>query len=441
MKSSHLLFCSAILAACGQQSGDAQPASGEVSAVIQAWSEGHDALDEFVMGLSAPDRWLAVRSLLEKHPESSTGPVCRVLTGQAYRACVKQKTQIENRPHLWADSPNVQGQEKRKALDEKKRRHSRRSRLDLPVGLTSSLLELKPRAVDCRDGDSECRIRAAVSVLKTEGIREAAASCVQDSERWQAECFFRLGEEQATLGRVDQSKGSLADTVEVCLASGNFAAECLEHSLIQYSHVAPAADDPRGEMWEGLKRHAQKLREGWGTRDSTLLQVLLERYWSSIFEQAFMRSQHITGDLLEHFSSRYSPQIRAAAAYHWVERQKANGTDWGEGESALEAWAAQFMKALSVRSQGTSAVRAGSPLRVRDYWSVDHAGDEAFAAIAYLGVSRRTWSEDTQVDAKIALLEAFAQHSVARPVLRAARSSSTKEIAWTADRLVDRMGD
>jgi hypothetical protein len=77
---------------------------------------------------------------------------------------------------------------------------------------------------------------------------------------------------------------------------------------------------------------------------------------------------------------------------------------------------------------------------VSDLWSQDRAGESHFAAVSYLGQSRRTVAADPQTDIRICVLEAAARVSPPwSAVLEEGQSDPDERVRWTAVRLVEQL--
>jgi hypothetical protein len=245
-----------------------------------------------------------------------------------------------------------------------------------------------------------------------------------------------MAEEQSQRTSKDLRKGTFADSVGLCLASGSFGSECLEQSIILYSLQSPSADDPSADSWGIFLAHATALSEAELGIGKDFERELLNRFWAAILVRSYQLVQQVTGDPLDHLPIEAQPHVRAAAAYRMVRQRKVESPDWGTDIQALAQWGQRLLEALDQRSTAASPQRKLPNPRIRNFWPDDAKGDERWPAAIYLGVSRRTWSEDPQIDSQICMLEAMAQHRVGDALLQAATQHANPKIAWTATRLI-----
>ena len=114
--------------------------------------------------------------------------------------------------------------------------------------------------------------------------------------------------------------------------------------------------------------------------------------------------------------------------------------EWGSQLSDLRAWAKRLLQELEKDPAVDSRQVSFTKVDFLDHWQEDARGDTNYPAVSYLGASRRTWSEDPEIDAELALLEAFARHHTAGELLLAAANHPSERVAWTAKRLQDAAG-
>ena len=127
------------------------------------------------------------------------------------------------------------------------------------------------------------------------------------------------------------------------------------------------------------------------------------------------------------------PHLHAALAREVVER-------W-EGEPSYEAMRDKVVNAMATRLDRHLTDEQVPELgTVADYWPSDRDGEAHFAAISYLGESRRTMARDPTTDIGLCVLEAAARRSPpAIELLRGAAGSSDERLRWTAVRLLEQL--
>jgi hypothetical protein len=434
------------LAACGPSPTNQAPNEREETIdLVSAWAQGEAALMESLERLPDTDRWLALQVLMEAHPEASTTALCEWVPLLSRPSCESRKAKIQERPHLWGKArvnmpktaPNAgEAQQPRPSKVKRTNSGPATSFVVTPKNLAFPFSNLKAEPTRCAPQDSQCRQQFALTALRRNDLNGTAALCLNPSELWQSECFFRMGEEQSTRTTKNLKRGTLADAMRLCFGAKQFIPECIEQSVIQYSLGAPSADDPNPAAWANSLHHARAFGDSDLEIPLEFREEILERYWSALLLVAFQNSEEIMGNPLDHLPEETSRHIRAAAAYQSVGLRIESETEWGSNEKDLRRWGQLLLTQLETRSLQAEPKERVQKEDLQDFWREDAVGDEDMPATIYLGASRRTFSPNPLIDAQICWLEALAQHKAGQALLQASTQHENAQIAWTASRLI-----
>ena len=425
---------------CGQSEEPAPPQAPAPLNVVEVWENGFSELDAQLRWLPDEDRWLAIQTLLNERPEASEDPLCQLIAGPSRTACAQYKSKIKERPHLWGKAHQQFSRESVQGPPPGKPRKSgtgpKKSRLVIPNTLHTPFLDLEETPINCPDSDVQCRIRKAIESIRRNQFEMAARVCRTDNTIWQSECFFRAGEEQAGRSSKHENRGHLEYAVSFCLASGKYGAECLKQTVIQYWLQAPSATSQQTKVWEVFLAHTDSLQKPEFSRHPDFFDQLVGMFWAGVLHQSYQIAVAVDGHPLDHLPSSYAPLVRSAAAYRWVQDLKRDDSPpSGSTHSDLENWGRKLLALLQERSPLTQVTSPLIQQNVQDYWQEDARGDADMPAINYLGSSRRTWSEDSLLDAQLALIEAFARHGVAEELIEVTKTHPNPQLAWSATRL------
>ena len=418
----------------------------KASHLIEAWEQGELSLVAALESLPAEDRWLSLRSLLNEHPQisESASAICAALRETEQANCEAYTARIQERPHLW----NKAHQRFNTAQERPRVRGPARSlgsgpsttRILPPADTDSNLLHLPAVDPACGSEDTQCRIASAQASLKTGAHKAAAQICLSLQSSWQNECFFRLGETQASGESPSPERDSFSWAVNYCLASQDYAVECLDQVLIAYWLSSPPSTRKQASAWSSLQGQSEAFLSFESLATASWRSELLGRLWSGLMHHSYQQSTTIS-DLHSPLSfPEKERHIRSAAAFRWVQQRQLQNPDWGSQLSHLRKWAQLLLRELEREPSEDFRVVSFTKIDFADHWQEDARGDSSYPAISYLGGSRRTWSDDPQIDTEIALLEAFARHRTALGLLLAAAEHPDDRVAWTARRLRDAAG-
>lgn len=383
------------------------------------------------------ERIALVSELTEANPGKTAALCPRLPRGASRDRCDR----INGRPHLW-NKPMETNSELPRTRD--------------GGGPPTSLLPAPPpsssRYSALRGGPGPCANRSDVNAcLQAGALRDARAGNAEGAalscagivdEKWRAECMFVAAETIV----LDRGVAGYKDSVDLCTAAGDFATNCLSHTLIELADWAPDATSSLAEDWAPVLEAADIIRVTWAERDPALGALYEARYWSEVARLAYARTPVVTGSAVDHLPAASLPFVRAAAAASLLRTQTTSSS------ASLETLVNQLETALTTRAAQRVEKKRGNffeaPL---DLWPEDVAGDEVVPAIVHLGTSRRTWSDDPRADLAICLLEAAAREAITahgnadvakvsawNAVITQGKSWPDPRVQWTANRLLTR---
>jgi hypothetical protein len=271
-------------------------------------------------------------------------------------------------------------------------------------------------------------------------VESVAGACLAVEDRvWSQECFFQSAERWSEVTRGLRYR----EAVELCMGSGEFRGDCLEHILVATARrVAPRADSAGAEQWGAVGQVVEGVRKTWDTRSPTLGEVpegmgvlMADRLWSYVLHHAYHRAGVLTGTPLDFVPETVSPHVRSALTAVLYERR--------ESDVDLDGWVAVARGALEGRARTVDAELAETAGPVLDaaihrgpVWFVDRPGDERIPATWYLGRARRAVSSDVDADLAIGLLHAaVATPPVSTGLLEQGQAHPDPLVRWTADHL------
>lgn len=404
----------------------------------RALEQGPDVAGAGLEKVQDPIARIALISALTEANPGKTGQLC----GRMPRGASRDRCEhINSRPHLWNAAMSAP---------------SELPRTREGTGPASSLLPTPPpessRYTGVQGGPGPCTQRTDLNAcLQARAVREArkgnvpkaALACAgMPDEKWRTECMF-VAAEALVLERGSQSYG---EAVELCAASGGYAANCMSHTLIELADQAPDAADTRAPAWASVVASGEAIRQVWAQRDPSLGALYEARFWAEVTRLAYGQTPVVSGAPLDHLPPQAAPYVRAAAASALT---RLSPTTSG---LTLETLVSQLEAALAVRAPSAPDRRRGHWFGAEvDLWPKDEAGDEAMPAMVHLGTSRRTWSDDLRSDLAICVVEAAGRAAVERflagdsagmaawdAVVAQGASWPDARVQWTSERLIKR---
>ena len=391
--------------------------------ILARWEEDPDSVPDMLDQISEPLEKLAlVERLVELKPGQANAVCERLPRGPERERC----TRINYRPHLWVEPATPAPAGGRRAGGPP-------GRDVLPAGARSRYEGVRAAGIPKCEGKPSphaCISQSASAASRKGDARSVAAICaaLEGDPKWREECLFNASE---GVSRALGAQGYEA-SVDLCLLTGPFAANCLSHLSMALVEGVPASDQSDPAAWASLLETAEVLRATWTERDPSFVDQALSRFWSDATARSFGSCATLTGDLFDLLPPEAIPHIHAAAALRLLQTE-------GGAARELDAWAARLDAALALRKQAVAGTPApGWRETIPDHWPSDLEGEDEIPATIYLGTSRRAWSSDPALDRKICLLEAAALMTpVETALLTGAASDSDPILRWTAHRLLE----
>ena len=262
------------------------------------------------------------------------------------------------------------------------------------------------------------------SVLRTGNVNKAKGLCANISEdRWRFECLFGAAEQ------VTKHRGThgYAEGVELCLDSGPFLENCLNHLIMILAQKAPSAQSSLSEDWLPIQAASNAVRAAWSWRDREKMRYNQERLWSEALGMAYSGIKPVTGNPKDVLEEEKVVHIHSALTRRLLQIDSPKthrlGT-WVElAEHCLQARAAH-VEGKDIISRFQAAA---------DLW----VETDSLPNIAYMATSRRLFSPDPHIDLHIAILEAAARIPPAHlPLLKEGLSHENQLVQQTAKRLL-----
>ena len=407
---------------------------------VATWPEDPDAVAQAIAAETDPVRRIAwVNHITEAFP-GGTSRLCDALdAGPAKERCFK----VNTRGHLMPFTPGQAGRSTAPSELDRPGGGPATTRLEPPPDTPSPLAEVAALAesaamlaqdrAECTDAPDahSCVNRIAKAAAEAGDAAAAAGACKTiATKKWATECSFAAAEAAVITGGAAAYGGA----VDLCLVSGDFAANCQAHLLGRLAALAPDATAAARD-WQPAVQAAEGIAAAWQDRVPGFAPLALDRFWSDALAFAYAKARPVTGDPLADGAvpPRFHRHVRAAAASRLLVVQGRMGP------RSLEQWSAALSEALDRREGATDTRRRGDT-RLRpaeDTWIGDQPEDRQRPATFYLGTARRTWSEDAEADGLICLLEAAARWQPhGRPLLAEGAEHEDQAVRWTAERLL-----
>ena len=390
--------------------------------VYAAWAEGAPQAAALISEISLNEERIALVSELVTADPGNASALCTALpAGEARHSC----NSVTSRPHLWARSPPPQ------KVQDKPRTAPGPASTMVMLGpqLKSKYAGIAGDVSSCQ-GQGEIRscLQARAAELAALHQPEAAArvcAAVSD-QRWRWECMFRAGEES-----IRGTGGEGYDVaLELCLGAGEFKPRCIQKIGVALMSLAPDST-MTAEHWAPVKTAATHMEAAWQERFPERGVEVVMAFWAGSLAFAYSQTEVVTGDPLDSLQDpALVPHIRAAAAFRLLQQGSARSHD-------LAGWVAALETALEVRAPRSTPGAARRDLTgLRDHWPRDEASDGEIPAMTLHGFSRRTYSDDPQVDLALCVLEAGGQlPTLPTSLLDEGDAHADPLVRWTAERL------
>ena len=321
---------------------------------------------------------------------------------------------LNRRPHLWVELPDVPV-----AADRRAGGGPTSTILPVPEELVSAYADEAPRKLECdRQPDpSACVSQIARRQARSGSFRLAARACTSvGTETLRAECLFSSAEVAVTGRGADAYEGA----VELCLASGGFASNCLAHTLSLLGQIGVDSTHGDPDDWVPLRQGALAIRRRWEADYPEVSALYEQRFWSDAMALAYGASPVVSGGPIAGVPEIALPHVRAGAATRLIELEGVAGRSLDELVAAVET-------ALTLRIAEPPRIDPPHLFQgVRDLWPEDLSGEDRFPAVLFLGTGRRAVSDDPKVDLAICLLEALGRRSCAPPPGGEAESAAVR---------------
>jgi hypothetical protein len=278
--------------------------------------------------------------------------------------------------------------------------------------------ELKP---DARDA---CQSLSARDLAQAGHVEEAAARCGAMAEG-RDECLFRAAEV-----RIREHDG--ADAAALCLASAQWAAQCLAHLVRDLSSPVPYLLPPMAGEWQALAVQIEAAARVAGAAPGVQEESLRERFWAHAFLYGMQYATEVDGSVLEAVPMEARPQFTAALAWRLA-----------SGDPDLDSLVARVLAG----SQGPIALGEDFPSggeggRDSDWPTPSAELDPPAHRIAFLQTRNRFTSPDPAIDAVICVIEGFnARGGVPADLMAAGLAHPSALVRMTAAQFIPRGPD
>jgi hypothetical protein len=424
LPSSALLLLSV---ACAPGDLDCADAQCRAEAVETAMAQGPEAVNSELVKLpDVLERIAVISGLVDAHPKDANWLCPQLPRGMSRERCES----VAERPHLWG------------GLDDSLKTAARAG--PGPARSTWSATDVPASAVTLSPGSKgRCTTEVDPHACAWGHARQAAllgdleAStgwCAEligggsSPDMWRYECFMMAAEAHvSTWDRV-----RFEEAMDLCGRAGPFRGRCVSETVSSLARRAPASDVGGSLEWAPQVMRAHDVNEAWA--DSSLRTEVMDRFWALSTKFSVAKAVGMSGDAMDVLPVAAQPHFRAALSHQVILGATRVPLGLDDAQRLVQV-------VLDRRIAGQPhEIDAVIDTPVLDLWSEDRAGESHFAAVSYLGESRRTVASDPQTDIRICVLEAAARVSPPwSALLEEGQSDPDERVRWTAVRLVEQL--
>jgi hypothetical protein len=350
---------------------------------------------------------LEILKKIEENPELASS-LCALLSDEN----TKQRcTTISLRPHLWANPKSIQT-----IKSNRKKGPSAKHILPKISITTPSYLPSTHECPDIQCWEEEAKEKKELELIKN--------TCKHiNNENWRSECMFIVAEDHLP-------KLGYAHSAELCLNSGDFAANCFMHLSYALAEKTPPAISDLKYEWQEINESAQSIKTFWKEKDFLFGEAMTQQFWAKSLDISYTKAGIVAGNPFDYLPKEATPHIHAAASMHLMLME-------GAESYPLEEWAYRTKRALNARLP-QSAIRPQRTYmrqKAKNPWPSDTRDEETIPATYYMTDGRRTSSSITHIDLLITTIEAAARCKKGQKVVNEGQNHEHPLVRWTAFRL------
>ena len=361
-----------------------QHATSHTTYIIEALQHSDQEAVRVVQQITDPiEKTLAISEVMERYPHKSKVLCAELPSAVSKERCLK----LHERPHLWKTHKNS-------------------------LHIAPPDIATEPMGTCTIDPyPNTCWTAIAIEHTHKKNIPTAHSACAQiEDAKWQAECFFSIGEELAS------NPKEYAQSVETCFYAKQFAKSCWHHGI---KSLASKSIEHIND-WQWHNDIAQLIEKAHSDHPD-IAHDLRSHFWAeAIHRQITLHADTISIDVsslpkeaLPHYRSSAAVETLRFGDYplqyidNWVDiaskypqvekREKARGFDVG-----IDLWTHSSTLVISDQT---------SPLLYADDKDgvFAHPKTTNCRVLSYLGNSHRMSCDDEEIDWMIAILEASAR--------------------------------
>lgn len=343
---------------------------------------------------------------LENNPEQAQ-QICTQLSGTDAK---KRCHSIAMRPHLWENPASMETTKSKRTVGPP----SKHLTPNVPILSPPYIHGTTCTSMSCCEREAKKEVQLANIIKACGGIQ---------SEKWRAECSFIVAEEHL-------NQRGYAHSAQLCLYSGDYAANCFMHLSYRLAETTPPALTEEKEEWENLVEHTRLIRSFWNTQDPKFGEAMVQQLWGKALDVSYTKAGIVAGNPIDHLPKEVLPHIRAAASAHLMQME-------GATSFSLKDWAKRTQRALDARLP-SSAMRPPRPyirIKAQQSWPTDTPKDVHIPATYYMTDGRRAIHPEPFIDLMITTLEAAARNKKGHLLVEEGKNIDNPTVQWTATRL------
>ena len=346
---------------------------------------------------------------LEENPERAA-QICPQLSGvDAQNRCKN----LSMRPHLWSN-PASMG-----SLQSHRKEGPASKHLIPSVQIQTHSFQ---KNEECQN--TQCWERKAI---ERNTIDEIITQCGGiKKELWRSECAFIVAESHL------KTQG-YAHSAQLCLYSGDFAANCFMHLSYQLAESVPPAISDEKYEWDSIILATQTVRTFWKNQDHNFGDAMVQQIWAKALDISYTKAGIVAGNPIDYLPNEAMPHIRAAASAHLMKME-------GATSFSLHEWSLRTQRALDARLEAKDMrpPRSYVQIKAKNSWPSDTQDEAHIPATYYMTDGRRAVHQEATIDLLITTLEAASRSKNGQFLVDEGKKSSIPLVQWTAMRLSNR---